>query len=61
MQCVTLETRQFFCIAAVAMALVLVWRNTGRPEGRDPWIDGVAGITLAVDGALWLVKSKECA
>jgi hypothetical protein len=55
--CVTLNTRQFFRIAAVVMALILLWRNN---QYNDPYITLVALITLAVDGYLFLVISKEC-
>jgi hypothetical protein len=53
-KCVTLETRQFFRLAAVGMALVLLYRSD------DPWVRGVGYVTLAVDGYLFLVRSKEC-
>lgn len=55
--CITVDTRQFFRLAAVVMAVVLLWRNT---TAKDPWILAVALITLCVDGYLWLVRSKEC-
>ena len=57
MDCVPLSVRQFFRISAVVMALVLLWRNA---EYKDSWITAVALITLAVDGYLFLIKSKEC-
>lgn len=55
--CIPLETRQFFRLSAVAMALALLWRNAAY---RDPIINLVALITLAMDGYLFLIVSKEC-
>ena len=54
MDCVSVETRQFFRLAAVIMALILLWRSD------DPWVRAVGYITLSVDGFLFLIKSKEC-
>lgn len=57
MKCVTFSTRQFFRFAAVVMALVILWRNKTY---NDAWLTGVALITMAVDGTLFIDNNKEC-
>jgi uncharacterized membrane protein len=59
--CISVETRQLFRLAACIMAGILMWR-VSRPtlSQHDPWIWIVAIITMCVDGYLWIIKSKEC-
>ena len=59
MKCVQFETRQFFRLAAVVMALVLLWRY--QVAGHDKFVLLVGLITLIVDGALLFDGNKECA